>query len=234
MLSSYCRPTSRPPNRLSGNAFGEDIDNYSIYPSTPTETQTANPGLEEETPAEVALLLTSIRDISNEEILADPPIITELADAFPCFPELDSNKAEPNQEVPHPLKCKAQSTSTIFMQHEHDRKKSRSISLDSPEIHSVDEEDSPPLLQWRNIRGESTSPPFGYHHHSTPSPLIPRRNTRSSRLMARNNRPRAVSCAETKDHLASFDVARSESGIDKPLTLILRKKFSWKNYPEVS
>ena len=206
---------------------------------TPTEMQNADPGLdEEETPAEVAMLLTSIRDISDKEIKADPPIITALADAFFCFPDLDCDEAEPNQEGLHPLKRPTDS-SPMFVQHD-GRKKTRSISLDSPEIHSAGDGGggSPPLLQWRNIRGESTSPPLGHSVYSTPppSPHVPRHPARSSRrihLTPRNNRPRAVSCAEAKDH-ALLDVARTESGSDKPLKLILRKKFSWKNYPEVS
>jgi len=199
---------------------------------TPTESQTADPSLAEETPAEVAMLLTSIRDISNKEIKADPPIITALADAFLCFPDLDCEEAEPNQEG-HPLKRPTDST-PMFVQH--DRKKTRSISMDSPGIFSDDDEGSTPLLQWRNIRGESTSPPNAYNIHSTPppSPRVPRhpRSSRRIHLSPRNNRPRAISCAETKEH-ALLDVARTESGSDKPLKLILRKKFSWKNYPEL-
>jgi hypothetical protein len=39
-----------------------------------------------------------------------------------------------------------------------------------------------------------------------------------------------------KDQHALLDVARTanKNRSDKPLKLILRKKFSWKNYPEVS
>jgi len=226
MLSSYCRPTSRPPNPPE-RGFGQES-----CPLTPTAMKTADPSLAEETPAEVAMLLTSIRDISNKEIKDDPPIITALADAFLCFPDLDCKEAEPNQEG-HPLK--RPTDSTIFVLH--DRKKTRSISMDSPEILSVDNEDDTPLLQWRNIRGESTSPPHGYSIHSTPphSPRVHRhpRSSRSIHLSPRNNRPRAVSCAEAKDHTL-LDIARTESKSDKPLKLILRKKFSWKNYPEVS
>ena len=187
------------------------------------------------------MLLTSIRDISNNEIKADPPIVTALADAFLCFPELDnSDEPEPNQDGHHPLKRPTPSTS-MFVQH--DRKKTRSISMDSPEIHSLDEE-SPPLLQWRNIRGQATSPPHGYSSHSSTPPLSPCTPRLSSGTSSRRitllprkfNRPRAVSCAETtKDHHALLDVARTDrSGSDKPMKLILRKKFSWKNYPEVS
>jgi len=225
MLSSYCRPTSRPP-QLTESGFGQEIDNT----LSPPQMQTADPVIEEETPAEVAMLLTSIRDISNKEIKDDPPIITALADAFLCFPKLNCAEAEPNQEGHHPLKRPIDSTH-MFVQN--DRKKTRSISMDSPEIHSVDDEDSPPLLKWRNIRGESTSPPHGYSIHSTPPPSPRTRSSRRIHLMPRNTRPRAVSCAEAKDHSFLLDVTRAECGPDKKLKLILRKKFSWKNYPEL-
>ncbi len=226
MLSTYCRPASRPPQPPDGD-FGQEIDHH---PSTPTEMAAADPVLEEEeTPAEVAMLLTSIRDISNEEIKADPPIITALADAFLCFPDLNCGNAEPIHEG-HPLKRPTDSTQ-MYVQH--DRKKTRSISMDSPEIHSVNDEESPPLLQWRNIRGESTSPPHGYSIHSTPPPSPRTRSSRRIHLMPKSNRPRAVSCAETKDH-ALLDGTKTASGSNKKLKLILRRKFSWKNYPEVS
>lgn len=221
MLSSYCRPASRPP-QLSTNHFGQEID----YPSTPTELQIADP-IEEETPAEVAMLLTSIRDISNEEVKADPPIITALADACLCFPDLNCGDAERDG---HPLKRPTSST-PMFVQH--DRKKTRSISMDSPEIHSVDNEDGPPLLQWRNIRGESTSPPLGHSILSTPPPPSRARSSRRTHLMPRKNRPRAVSYADAKDH-SLLDGTRTECGSNKKLKLIQRRKFSWKNYPEVS
>ena len=222
MLSSYCRPSSRPP-KLSESHLGQEID----QPMTPTEVQIADPVLEEETPAEVAMLLTSIRDISNEEVKADPPIITALADACLCFPDLNCGDAEPEG---HPLKQPTGSTPMFVKQH--DRKKTRSISMDSPEIHSVDDEDSP-LLQWRNTRGESTSPPLGHSILSTPPPSPRAKSSRRIQLMPRNNRPRAVSCADAKDHLL-LDGTRTKSGSNKKLKLILRRKFSWKNYPEVS
>mmetsp|Transcript_1369 Transcript_1369/g.2331 ORF Transcript_1369/g.2331 Transcript_1369/m.2331 type:complete len:329 (+) Transcript_1369:143-1129(+) len=221
MLSSYCRPSSRPP-KLSESHLGQEID----HPMTPTEVQIADPVLEGETPAEVAMLLTSIRDISNEEVKADPPIITALADACLCFPDLNCHDAEPEG---HPLKQPTGST-PMFVQ-QHDRKKTRSISMDSPEIHSVDDEDSP-LLQWRNTRGESTSPPLGHSILSTPPPSPRAKSSRRIQLMPRNNRPRAVSCADAKDHLL-LDGTRTKSGSNKKLKLILRRKFSWKNYPEL-
>lgn len=228
MLSSYCRPASRPP-QLSDGHFEQKIDDHLL---TPTEMPAADPVLEEEeTPAEVAMLLTSIRDISNKEIKDDPPIITELADAFLCFPSLNCGVAddEPIQEG-HPLKRPAGSMSMLM---QHDRKKTRSISMDSPEIHSVNDEDSTPLLQWRNTRGESTSPPHGYSIHSTPPPSPRKRSSRRIHLMPKSNRPRAVSCAETKDH-ALLEGTKTESGSNKKLKLIKRTKFSWKNYPKVS
>lgn len=244
MLSSYCRPTSRPPNLPIKNDDGLEIDHFT-HPLTPTETQNVNQEHAEETPAEVAMLLTSIRDISSNEIKADPPIMKALAGiAIPFFPDLESDEVEPNQDGLHPFKRPVPSTS-MFVQH--DRKKTRSISMDSPEIHSVVEQDSPPLLEWRNIRGECTSPPHGYSSYSTSHPSSsPRPRGLSSRTSSRQrvtlpsrkvNRPRAVSCAETmKDQQALLDVARSanKNKSGKPLKLILRKKFSWKNYPEVS
>ena len=70
MLSSYCRSTSRPPNLSTKNDDGIEMDHFT-HPLTPTETQNANQEHVEETPAEVAMLLTSIRDISSNEIKAD-------------------------------------------------------------------------------------------------------------------------------------------------------------------
>lgn len=225
LLSNYCRPASRPPNRLSGRSFGQEIDRH---PMTPTKMQATDQELDEETPAEVALLLTSLRDISSKEIKSDPPIISALADAFLCFPDLESAQDVPAQEGQQSFMRTAEST---LARVQPDLKKARSISLDSPEMYSI--EMDYPLLQWRNIRGESTSPPLGHSTDSAPPSSQVKRRSLRVRLLPKNKRPRAVSCAEAKD-VASLDATRVKCESGKKMKLILRKKFSWKNYPEVS
>lgn len=173
-----------------------------------------------------------------------------------------------------------------------DNKKMRCMSEDFPEpmrreleaapvppspSHRDEQEAIPLLLQWRNLRGESTSPPHQQHHINAgifstppPSPLVSgRRHPAHSNVMVpnsefrrtgsgpspssrvtvhhhnRNNRPRSISLAEGSImQVPVLDLAAvpaTEGGVggannennNKPKKLILRRKFSWKNYPEL-
>lgn len=262
--------------------------------------------MDEESPAEVAMLLTSVADIVTKEIKADPPIMNALADAFPRFPyissatlplstettteemevELDQYpKKVPSPPPPLPPPPAAAKSLMHF-----DHKKSRSVSMDSPELRAnksspwvpspspaphqeeaTTTTTTPALLQWRDLRGKSTSPPHFHgifstpppspystssskHHHHHPGVLHPTTMTpnpigrspnvylspRSSRQS--NNRPRSISLAEaTKvpdlDLTTTAPPANNNTNNSAAATtvkeVILRKKFSWKNYPQV-
>lgn len=266
---------------------------------------------EEETPAEVAMLLTAVADIATKEIKAYPPIMSALADAFPRFPDLSSNLSDEGNRYPgiiYPHNGRVADNKEEMMDYEmqveepapaaatpalmhFDHKKMRAVSVDfgyhrqeplkmmlPPPSPPHEEEAIPTLLQWRNLRGETTSPPHqqqlqqGIFSTPPPSPLVSKQrhaamhmapnadyHRRCSRVPStkghhQRTRPRAVSMAEgsTKGHhqrtrpravsmaegaieqVPVFDMTAPESGAnDKPKTLILRKKFSWKNYPQL-
>jgi len=258
--------------------------------------------MDEESPAEVAMLLTSVADIVTKEIKADPPIMNALADAFPRFPyissatlplstettteEMEVELDQYPKKVPSPPPPPAAAKSLMHFDH----KKSRSVSMDSPELRAnksspwVPSPSPPPhqeeattttttpaLLQWRDLRGKSTSPPHFHgifstpppspystssskHHHHHPGVLHPTTMTpnpigrspnvylspRSSRQS--NNRPRSISLAEaTKvpdlDLTTTAPPANNNTNNSAAATtvkeVILRKKFSWKNYPQL-
>ena len=112
-----------------------------------------------------------------------------------------------------------------------------------------EEEAIPTLLQWRNVRGETASPPHQYGIFSTPPPspiasrkkrhpMVPNSDYRRSDLpqsaKGHQNRPRAVSMAEKVEQVPLLDLTAPDNANEKqPTKLILRKKFSWKNYPEL-
>lgn len=228
---------------------------------------------QEETPAEVAMLLASVADIACKEIQSDPPIMIALADAFPRFPDLSSSLSDASghngsiapraeeMDIEEEEQPKEEDSVPALMHFDH--KKTRAVSMDETALRAFrkmpmvpppspphEDEAIPTLLQWRNLRGQSTSPP---HHHgifSTPpaSPMISSRKHavmhnsdfgRSSSLgmaKAPRGRPRSVSLAEGSaiKQVPMLNFAAPEGGVnDKPKKLILRKKFSWKNYPEL-
>ena len=231
-------------------------------------------GVQEETPAEVAMLLTSVAHIATKEIKADPPIMSALADVFPRFPNLsltlsDENGIAPrgeDEDMDYEMVKELEAESVPALMHfDHKNKKMRSISVDFPKLRTVQEPLAPPpspphedeaiptLLQWRNLRGRSTSPPHQHGIFSTPPPshrvskqmyavsMMPNSEYRRSSLVlsakGHRSRPRAISLAEgVIEQIPVLDLTAPESSAnnDKPKTLILRKKFSWKNYPEVS
>lgn len=293
MISSFCRPSSRPPEfaAVSHNTPKQGkvsfLDPDQVSPRSCTDTNiflgsspsnsadqeanamdnSGNKDVQEETPAEVAMLLTSVASIASKEIKADPPIMSALADAFPRFPILsstlsDDGKPEDTMDCEGVQQQDAKEAVPTLMHFDHkvvDQKQSKtravSMDLNLPELFQEpldpppspphEEEAIPTLLQWRNLRGESTSPP---HHHSIfstppPSPLVSSRkyampNSRRSGRQTRSprGRPRSVSLAESAsiEQIPVLDLTAPESSVnDKPKKLILRKKFSWKNYPEL-
>lgn len=240
---------------------------------------------DEETPAEVAMLLTSVADIATKEINADPPVMSALADAFPRFREVTqalSNKNDRHRQGEDYEDMKIDSEhhpnepSTPSLMH-FDHKKTRAVSMDTPELRVrkvplaatsppplYQTDTIPALLQWRDLRGKSTSPPYLQGIFSTPPPspipssskpsvhrMTPNINSSRSNLhlpaKSQHVRPRSISLADAAmKHLPDLDLTAPESasfenltaldsGVGKmPKEVILRKKFSWKNYPEVS
>lgn len=165
----------------------------------------------EESPAEVAMLLTSVADIATKEIKADPPIMNALADAFPRFPYVSPALllSKDNTDECHPGEyteklevefdqchkvVQSPPPSAALMHFDH--KKARSVSMDSPELraskapwvpssppYQQEETTTPALLQWRDLSGKSTSPPHLHGIFSTPPP-----SPFSSSLSSRHNR----------------------------------------------
>lgn len=324
MISSFCRPSNKPPSfeespkpskevsfansSAANNESPRSCTNMNIFVSTIESKVGANeeaataadPACQddmytEETPAEVAMLLASVADIATKEIKADPPVMSELADAFPRFPDLSSTERVENtnygnddmmeyQVIPEEQQKQTPIDVPTLMHFDHNKhytrgSRPRAFSMDcGPEfLRSVgepleappsspphEEEAIPTLLQWRNLRGEATTPP---HHHSifsTPptSPLAtsshrrPRAYSTSGyhhtthrtpkRSPHRVGRPRSISLAEgitaaataassSIEQVPVLDLTAPEHQVNenKPKKLILRKKFSWKNYPEV-
>lgn len=224
----------------------------------------------EETPAEVAMLLASVADIASKELKADPPIITALADVFPRFPDLSSTLSDEGEVMEYEAgQYPPVAAAPALMHFDHNNngnnKKMRAVSMDFPELRAGQEllahppspphedEAIPTLMQWRNLRGETTSPPHhpGIFSTPPPSPLASsmrhgRRaassdyNRRSKHVLSvrhhgHGNRPRSVSLAEAAiEQVPILELhAPASSASDKPKTLILRRKFSWKNYPEL-
>lgn len=234
------------------NNYSQDAANQEANPSNPYGDS------QEETPADVAMLLTTIAKTVSKEIETSHMEIQEIADAIPIFPTLYSNATNP----PH------QNNQCVGMDYEVEqyqdtldpmKKKTRAVSMDcskkyytSPSPpHDEGEETIPTLLQWRDsISGRSTSPPHLGGIHSTPPPspvvssrkrglTVPNSEHRRSNLSIKHhrNRPRSISLAETVvDHIPEFNLNPpdlSSADDKKPKKLILRKKFSWKNYPEL-
>eukprot|EP00571_Detonula_confervacea_P010356 CAMPEP_0172301482 /NCGR_PEP_ID=MMETSP1058-20130122/3365_1 /TAXON_ID=83371 /ORGANISM="Detonula confervacea, Strain CCMP 353" /LENGTH=401 /DNA_ID=CAMNT_0013011617 /DNA_START=175 /DNA_END=1380 /DNA_ORIENTATION=+ len=249
--------------------FKKAVNQEANAAEKPSKDSSENVPEAEETPAEVAMLLTSVADIASKEINADPPIMSALADAFPRFPDLSSTLSDEseggrhgeNEDMDYEVEQQPRESAPSLMHFDH--KKMRAVSMDFPELRVVKEPLAPPpsppheqeaiptLLQWRTLRGESTSPPFQQGIFSTPppSPLVSSRKYALGRVpnsdyrrpkhglspKSYGNRPRAVSLAEaTIEQVPVLDLTAPESSAnDKPKKLILRKKFSWKNYPEL-
>ena len=282
MISSFCRPASRPPEMKMEPSKQQSKEvsfaaqpGHEESPRSCTKTDLflgeaaadevitppaddAKDDVEEETPSEVALLLTSVADIASQEIKAGgPPIMSALADAFPRFPDLSDGN---NEDMDYEMEQQPEDSGPALMHFNHISKK-RAVSMDIPEKRVVEEPLTPPasplheeeaiptLLQWRNVRGETASPPHQYGIFSTPPPspiasrkkrhpMVPnsdyRRSDLHSSAKGHHNRPRAVSMAEKVEQVPLLDLTAPATVNEKqPTKLILRKKFSWKNYPEL-
>ena len=209
----------------------------------------------EETPADVAMLLTTIAKTVSKEIETGMEV-QEIADAIPIFPTLYSNatnSSHQNNQYDGMDYEVEQYQGTLDPM----KKKTRAVSMDcskkyytSPSPPHDEEGEVPTLLQWRDINGRSTSPPHlgGIHSTPPPSPIVssrkrgltvPNSEHRRSNLSIKHhrNRPRSISLAETVvDHIPEFNLNPpdlSSADDKKPKKLIMRKKFSWKNYPEL-
>ena len=138
---------------------------------------------------EVAFLLTECSRIATREVACEPPLVMPIVD------QLAKAKA-----LPVDL-----STAVSFDQEEckdgEPGDKSCLMTSDTP----PHPDDAPTLLQWRNLRGESVSPP---------TTVL---NKDISKKGATKGRPRLV----------SFPVDSKQQ--DKEV--ILRRKFSWRHYP---
>lgn len=287
-----------PPSYYSFDHHSDDADGNGL------RNVSYEDEMDEESPAEVAMLLTSVADIASKEIKADPPVMNALADAFPRFPD-NISPAVLSNEVDECHQGEYEDMEVEVDQHQHpkseelsphaplmhfDHKKARSVSMDSPELRAnkapwvpspplpqyQDEASTPALLQWRDLRGKSTSPPHlqhgifstpppspllkHRHHHQqhhgqtmTPNP-IGRPHLYLSPKSRHQNRPRSISLAEAAKQIPDLDLTAptandmSSAAIQKSSTattsgakkndvpvkeVILRKKFSWKNYPQL-
>ena len=297
MLSNYCRPSNRPPEVVDLSTNEQELDhpkhasprctNSDIFLSHHAKNKPANEQAnetnqsprnspdndEEETPADVAMLLTSLSPTVSKEIEADPDVTaTSIANAFP-FPNLAEGSNEGHDGEYEAMDYENLQPSAPLVHFDH-KKKTRSVSMDATKAitfgtytpspsppHEEEEVDNPTLLQWRDLRGHSTSPPHAHGIFSTPPPS-PRLSSRRKHGMlnriptseyrrsskdqgTRGHRPRSVSLAEaalvidmpTLDlDKPTLDLTKPDdsTGTDKKVKkLILRKKFSWKNYPEV-
>jgi len=233
--------------------------------------------MDEETPAEIAMLLASVADIAKREMSCDVvdhrPISRALDhDAIPRFPDLsssyggvgfddermdDADREEGGSEMtPHPP--------SMAMMH-FDHKKTRAVSLDHPNFHRGryettvaaspcrhaltppphEDEAIPTLLRWRNLSCDVTIDHSHRFHGiskatTTSPPPLTSSILHGSALTSNPTRPRAVSMAEAVIENRPIDVPSAEVGDcatanvdERPMKVILRKKFSWKNYPDL-
>ena len=232
--------------------------------------------MDEETPAEIAMLLASVADIAKREMSCDVddhgPIFRALDyDSIPRFPDLsssyggvgfdgervdDADRDDGRSETtPHPP--------PMAMMH-FDHKKMRTVSLDHPNFHRCryettaaeftcrhvptppphEDEAIPTLLRWRNLSYDATidhSHQVQANSTTTSPPTLSSSTPHVSALTSNPTRPRAVSMAEAVIENRPIDVPSAEVGDcattkndERPMKVILRKKFSWKNYPDVS
>lgn len=291
MLSNYCRPSNRPPEVVDLSTNEQELDdhpkhasprctNSDIFLSHHAKNKPANEQAnetnqsprnspykdEEETPADVAMLLTSLSPTVSKEIEANPDVTaTSIANAFP-FPNLAEGSNEGHAGEYEAMDYENLQPSAPLVHFDH-KKKTRSVSMDATKAitfgiytpspsppHEEEEVDNTTLLQWRDLRGHSTSPPHAHGIFSTPPPsphlssrrkhgMLNRIPTSEYRRSSKDqgtlgHRPRSVSLAEAAlvIGMPTLDLTKpgDSTGTDKKVKkLILRKKFSWKNYPEV-
>mmetsp|Transcript_6348 Transcript_6348/g.14056 ORF Transcript_6348/g.14056 Transcript_6348/m.14056 type:complete len:462 (-) Transcript_6348:474-1859(-) len=102
---------------------------------------------EEESPAEVAMLLTSFSDIVAKEIKADPPVMNALASAFPRFPDL-------SHDIPDAERAAEQSGTSASMDYE--------LELPPPAPTT-----RPYMEHYRTLQGPTTVGSSRRHHSPT-------------------------------------------------------------------
>ena len=163
---------------------------------------------------EVALLLTECSRIATREVACEPPLVKPIVD------QLAKTKALPAFNEPV--------TSTAVSFDQEDVCHRELGERDEPD--KRDEDDAPILLQWRNLRGESVSPP---HAHSTgilstppASPFVFHDDTSTAikkSTFPTGGRPRSVSFPVDSilEHRFSYP------GRGNGKEIILRKKFRW-------
>jgi len=255
-IGQYLNHTS-PRSVANTNIYVDN--NYSQDAANQEEANRPNPydDSQEETPADVAMLLTTIAKTVSKEIETSHMEVQEIADAIPIFPTLYSNATNPSHQnnqydgMDYEVEQYQDTLDPL-------KKKTRAVSMDcskkyytSPSPPHDEGEVIPTLLQWRDsISGRSTSPPHLGGIHSTPPPspvvssrkrglTVPNSEHRRSNLSVKHhrNRPRSISLAETVvDHIPEFNLNPPDlSSVNDKKTkkLIMRKKFSWKNYPEL-
>jgi hypothetical protein len=160
----------------SPRCIGADVNAHSNFKFGPTEANDGNAinsstikEDEEESPAEVAAILTSISTIASREIKEDSSMMKELAEL--AFPDLSrtvtTEEDDPNVEYEYkmqadePMQWQYDPAAMPF-QHRHryyvgEDKKTRAVSMDSPDLrvfegpNSFEEEAVPTLLEWRTI-----------------------------------------------------------------------------------
>lgn len=238
---------------------------------------------DEETPAEVAMLLASVADIAKKEIFGlDPPVVQALAEAFPAFPafpDLAAQDQDPARRSSPPsfdeeadygahleeaeeesrqseedgmgggldrLLIPPTGPPSLMMHFDHRKTRDRAVSMDFPHHHREsdgelssarrpptpphEDEAIPTLLRWRNL-----SYVFDSHNSG-----IGRPRAVSLAEAAIENRAVAVAppppsdCSATPNEEVGARTTTTNDADKSPLKLILRKKFSWKNYPDVS
>lgn len=237
---------------------------------------------DEETPAEVAMLLASVADIAKKEIFGlDPPVVQALAEAFPAFPafpDLAAQDQDPARRSSPPsfdeeadygahleeaeeesrqseedgmgggldrLLIPPTGPPSLMMHFDHRKTRDRAVSMDFPHHHREsdgelssarrpptpphEDEAIPTLLRWRNL-----SYVFDSHNSG-----IGRPRAVSLAEAAIENRAVAVAppppsdCSATPNEEVGARTTTTNDADKSPLKLILRKKFSWKNYPNL-
>ena len=181
---------------------------------------------------EVALLLTECSRIATREVACEPPLVKPIVDqlaktkALPAFNETVTSTAVSfdQEDVCHrELGERDEPDKSCLM--------ARNATIPPSLTHPTrDEDDAPILLQWRNLRGESVSPP---HAHSTgilstppASPFVFHDDTSTAikkSTIPTGGRPRSVSFPVDSilEHRFSYP------GRGNGKEIILRKKFRW-------
>lgn len=178
-----------------------------------------------------AALLLSIADIAQSEITTCPSALSDDSSFPPCFPSLDGTThmkcLTPRKDSLRGLLYSANSKPGPS--------RLRAVSIDTSSMdivgnrHTPSPLESPPIL------------PLGLVGGSCLSPIVGRLSHKSARLSHKARHDRVSEREDTKCEQVSptFSTpSKSKALQGKPpagvtIKKILRRKFSWKNYPEV-